>query len=401
MCRGEQPLDEATRKKLSLFCQVPADSVVSLHDISNLYQVPLLLAKQEVGAIICNHFGHPQTGKISPTLPPPLGGDTVLESRLCDWKKIADRTDACKEDVVIAVVGKYTNNPDAYLSVVKALKHAALEAGLHLTINWVESSDLEPNVERIDAKRHDMAWASLRSANGVLVPGGFGNRGIEGKVMTANYCRTSSVPYLGICVGFQTAVIEFGRNELGWEAANSTEFDESTPHPVVVFLPESSTTVMGGTMRLGSRATILRDSTSLARKIYGGQTVIYERHRHRYEVNKACVPAFEAAGLRFSGQDDRAQRMEVCEVASHPFFVACQFHPEFKTGPGKPAPLFLALVLAASGHFEERIEADKGSLKIGAGFEREVGVVSGNDKVQDSKQASLKSHVQGQESAQV
>jgi CTP synthase len=387
MCRSEQPLDEATRKKLSLFCQVPMESVISLHDISNLYQVPLLLASQEVGSIICNHFGHPQTG-ISSTLPPPLGGDIVLESRLCDWKKIADRTDACKEDVIIAVVGKYTNNPDAYLSVVKALKHAALEAGLHLTIVWVESSDLEPNVERIDANRHTESWDNLRSAHGVLVPGGFGNRGIEGKVMTANYCRTNNVPYLGICVGFQTAVIEFGRTELGWEAANSTEFDESTPHPVVVFLPESSTTVMGGTMRLGSRATIIRDSNSLARKVYGGMTVIYERHRHRYEVNKACVPAFETAGLCFSGQDDKAQRMEICEVPSHPFFIACQFHPEFKTSPGRPAPLFLSLILAASGRFEERVRADGGSLKIGSGFTREAVVTEGTKDDNKPQQVS-------------
>jgi CTP synthase len=372
MCRSEQPIDEATRKKLSLFCQVQPEHVISLHDISNLYHVPLLLAQQEVGTVVCSHFGFPPTSKISPTLPPPPGMEAVLESRLCDWQVIADRTDACREDVVIAVVGKYTNNPDAYISVVAALKQAALEAGLRLNIVWVESSDLEPNVERIDVKRHNSAWEKLRSAQGVLVPGGFGNRGIEGKVMTAHYCRTNGVPYLGICVGFQTAVIEFGRNELGWEAANSTEFDESTPHPVVVFLPESSTTVMGGTMRLGSRATIIRDADSLARRVYGGKTVIYERHRHRYEVNKACVPAFESAGLRFSGQDDRAQRMEICEVSAHPYYIAGQFHPEFKTGPGRPAPLFLGLVLAASGHLEERIQTDDGSLKIGAGFERKV-----------------------------
>jgi len=372
MCRSEQPINEDTRKKLSLFCQVQPENVISLHDISNLYHVPLLLAQQEVGAVICSHFGFSQTSKVAATLPPPPGVEVVLHERLCDWKKIADRTDACTEDVQIAVVGKYTSNPDAYISVVAALKQAALEAGLHLTIKWVESSDLEANVERMDAKRHDAAWESLRSAQGVLVPGGFGNRGIEGKVMTANYCRTNNVPYLGICVGFQTAVIEFGRHELGWEAANSTEFDESTPHPVVVFLPESSSTVMGGTMRLGSRATIIRDADSLARRVYSGKSVIYERHRHRYEVNKACVPAFESAGLHFSGQDDRAQRMEICEVPSHPFYIACQFHPEFKTGSGRPAPLFLGLILAASGRFEERVKSDGGSLKIGAGFERKV-----------------------------
>jgi CTP synthase len=374
MCRSEIPVDEATRKKLSLFCQVTPERIISLHDISNLYHVPLILAEQNVGDVICKQFAVTDTGVIARTLP--LQDSAIpaiaLKERLGDWRVIADRTDNCEKEVVIAVVGKYTNNPDAYLSVVKALKHAALEAMLRLCIVWVESSDLEPNVERTDAKRHEAAWKSLKTAHGILVPGGFGNRGIEGKVMTANYCRTSGTPYLGICVGLQTAVIEFARNCLGWEDANSTEFDETTPHPVVVFLPESSTTVLGGTMRLGSRATILRDSTSLAQKIYGGKPVIYERHRHRYEVNKACVPAFESEGLLFTGQDDRAQRMEICEVAGHPFFMACQFHPEFKTSPGCPSPLFLGLLLAASGQLEARLAADGGSLHVGAGFEQKT-----------------------------
>jgi len=369
MCRSEQLVDESTRKKLSLFCQVPPDAVISLVDISNLYQVPLVLAEQQVGEFICNHFRLSDTGKIASTLPlrPNAIPTGASLKRLGDWKVISDRTDRCTEEVIIAVVGKYTNNPDAYLSVVKALKHAALEAGLRLCITWVESSDLEPTV---CATRHEAAWNSLKTAHGVLVPGGFGNRGIEGKVLTAKFCRENDMPYLGICVGFQTAVIEFARNRLGWEEANSTEFDEDTPYPVVVFLPESSTTVMGGTMRLGSRATIIRDPKSLAYKIYEGKPVIYERHRHRYEVNKACVPAFESEGLSFTGQDDRQQRMEICEIAEHPFFVACQFHPEFKTNPGRPAPLFLALVLAASGRLQERVQLDGGSLQVGAGFER-------------------------------
>merc|ERR1712032_413891 len=220
-------------------------------------------------------------------------------------------------------------------------------------------------------------WRKLKSAQGVLVPGGFGNRGIEGKILAANYCRTARVPYLGICVGLQTAVIEFARNELGWNNANSTEFDEQTPSPVVIFLPEASATVMGGTMRLGSRATIIRDRNALACRIYGGQSVIYERHRHRYEVNAACVPALEARGMRFAGQDDRAQRMELCELPDHPYFLACQFHPEFKSRPTQPAPLFLGLLLAAKGALEERLKADGGCLRIGAGFERRVASCEG------------------------
>merc|ERR1712050_103885 len=233
----------------------------------------------------------------------------------------------------------------------------------------VDSSSLEANVERAEPKRYKSAWDALQSAQGVLVPGGFGSRGIEGKIATAQYCRTSGVPYLGICVGLQTAVIEFARNVLGWDAANSTEFDESTQHPVVLFMPEVSTTVMGGTMRLGSRATIVHDTSAMSCKLYGGRPVIYERHRHRYEVNAACVPAMESLGMRFVGQDDRGQRMEICEVADHPFFIGCQFHPEFTSRPARPNPLFSGLILAASGKLEQRLKAGNGVLRAGAGFE--------------------------------
>lgn len=367
MCRSEMPVNDATRKKLSLFCQVNPESVISLHDVSNLYRVPLLLAEQRVGIIICQHFGFP-TNTVGPTLPSSASASQQVE-RLQDWTVLAQRTDSCDREVSIAVVGKYMGNPDAYVSVVKALQHAALEASVKLRLQWVDSSNLEPQVEHSEPAKYQEAWENLRSCQGVLVPGGFGTRGIEGKIATAGYCRTAQVPYLGVCVGLQTCVIEFCRNELGWTGANSTEFDEATPHPVVVFLPEASATVMGGTMRLGSRATIIRDTSAMACKLYGGQPVIYERHRHRYEVNTSLVPAMELKGLHFAGQDDRAQRMELCELRGHPFFVACQFHPEFKSRPASPAPLFLGLVLAAAGTLHERLERDGGILKVGSGFQ--------------------------------
>jgi len=380
MCRSEKPVDAAVRQKLSLFCQVPPECVISLHDVSNLYRVPLLLAEQDVGRLICERLGFEKPGckdgpcgVVAPTVP--LGATAMSPKagnrRLGDWQVIADRLDACKEEVSIAVVGKYTGNPDAYVSVVKALQHAALEVGVRLSISWVDSSSLEPNIQQLDSKRYDSAWQALKSAQGVLVPGGFGTRGIEGKIAAAGYCRSSKVPYLGICVGLQTAVIEFARSELGWDGANSTEFDEATPHPVVMFLPEASTTVMGGTMRLGSRATIIRDPQSLSCRLYGGKPVIYERHRHRYEVSAPCVPAMEQRGLHFAGQDDRGQRMELCELRGHPFFVACQFHPEFKSRPAQPGPLFLGLVLAATGRLEKRLANDGGCLDVGAGFKLE------------------------------
>mmetsp|Transcript_1564 Transcript_1564/g.3063 ORF Transcript_1564/g.3063 Transcript_1564/m.3063 type:complete len:619 (+) Transcript_1564:66-1922(+) len=373
MCRSEVPIDLPTRKKLSLFCQVPVEAVISLHDVSNLYRVPLLLAEQKVGPLICKHFGFSgeqadRVGKTVQLLKGVLPEEKAGE-RLSDWAVIAERTDKCKEEVVIALVGKYMGNPDAYASVVKALQHATMEAGLKLKLLWVDSSSLEPNTQKLEPDRYQNAWDVLKTAEGVLVPGGFGNRGIEGKVATAGYCRTAKIPYLGICVGLQSAIIEFARSELGWESANSTEFDEATEHPVVVFLPEASATVMGGTMRLGSRATIIQDTDSLACKLYGGRPVIYERHRHRYEVNSACTGAMEAKGLAFVGQDDRRQRMELVELKDHPFFLACQFHPEFQSRPSQPGPLFLGLVLAAKGRLEKRLVADGGCLRVGSGFE--------------------------------
>jgi len=372
MCRSELPVEADTKKKLSLFCQVPVECVISLHDVSNLYRVPVLLAEQDVGQLICKHFGMMEhSTQVAPTVvlnakAMPKG---TAETRLGDWRVIADRTDKCTEEVVIALVGKYVGNPDAYASVVKALQHATMEAGLKLKLIWVDSSQLEPNAARQDEKKSSEAWESLKTAQGVLVPGGFGNRGIEGKMAVAGYCRANKVPYLGICVGLQTAVIDFARSELGWQDANSTEFDEVTPHPVVVFLPEASATVMGGTMRLGSRATIMQDTKSLACRLYGGRPVIYERHRHRYEVSAACVGAMESKGLQFVGQDDRRQRMELVELKDHPFFLACQFHPEFQSRPSQPGPLFLGLVLASKGRLEKRLDADGGCLRVGAGFE--------------------------------
>lgn len=374
LCRSEKPVQEETRRKLSLFCQVPKESVISMHDISNIYRVPLLMQEQSMGRLLCQHFGLQPKGDFCRVLR--LSDAAVPEEarkeHLGDWRVIAERVDKCSEEVCIAIIGKYTGLCDAYVSVVKALQHAAVEAGLRLTIAWIESSDLEPNTQQSQPQKYEAAWVRLKSADGVLVPGGFGDRGIEGKVAAAGYCRAGDKPYFGICVGLQTAVIEFAREVLGWTNANSTEFDEATPHPVVVFMPESSVTVLGGTMRLGSRATIIKDSKSLSAKLYGGKAVVNERHRHRYEVSASCVPALEAKGLAFAGQDDRGLRMEMVEIPGHPFFFACQYHPEFKSRPSSPSPPFLGFVLAAAGRLEQRLKDDGGVLRVGAGFERSL-----------------------------
>jgi CTP synthase len=371
-CRSENPLEEATRKKLSLFCQMKDSNVVSLHDVSNIYRVPIMLADQNVGVEICKRLG--LNHRVLDSNQTRDLGTPMQTDSLADWKVVADRVDQLTEEVIIGIVGKYTGLQDSYLSVIKSLKHAAIEAGLHLVLEWIESGDLEPNMRQQDAQRYDSAWRRLKQVNGVLCPGGFGDRGVEGKAACAKYCRESHVPYFGICLGLQTAVIDYARSELGWEDANSTEFNENTKHPVVMFMPEVSTTTMGGTMRLGNRVTIIRDQESLAGKLYGKQPVVYERHRHRYEVNPAMVPALEGKGLRFTGQDERGQRMEIVELppSVHPFFLATQFHPEFRSRPMQPSPPFLGFVLASVGKLKDRLDSDGGSLRIGSGWDRDM-----------------------------
>ena len=238
-------------------------------------------------------------------------------------------------------IGKYTGLSDSYLSVIKSLQHASFAVNRTLVIDWIEASNLE------DASHSD--WELLKSADGILVPGGFGDRGIEGKILAANYARTSQTPYLGICLGLQVATIEFCRNVLGMEDANSTEFDENTPNPVVVFMPEISKTHLGGTMRLGSRPTIFQVEDCMTRRLYGGGAEVDERHRHRYEVNPDLIAKIEAEGLVYVGKDETGQRCEIFELNGHPFYVGVQYHPEFRSRPESPSPPFLGLLKAATG----------------------------------------------------
>ena len=224
-----------------------------------------------------------------------------------------------------------------------------------MEIKWIEASDLEQETLKEDPLKYHESWKSLCSVNGILVPGGFGGRGTEGKISAAKWARENKIPYLGICLGLQIAVIEIARNVCDLANANSFELDESTPHPVVIFMPEISKTHMGGTMRLGTRETrfVAGSEKSVTRKLYGDVDVIYERHRHRYEVNPKYVSDFESKGLKFIGHDERGERMIILELQDHPFFVATQYHPEYKTRPLKPAPIFLGFILAASGQLKE------------------------------------------------
>lgn len=334
VCRSENPLDYETREKLAAFCHVSPEAVVSAHDVSNIYRIPILLDEQGVSEVLSKEIGF--------ALP---DSRPLLE----DWIKMAETVDNLDEVVKIAMVGKYTGLSDSYLSVIKALQHSSFEVNRKLQINWIEAENLDEKVKRDDAEKYNEAWKLLKESDGILVPGGFGIRGIEGKIKAAEYARLNKIPYLGVCLGLQIATIEFCRNVLGMEKANSTEFDENTPHPAVVFMPEISKTHMGGTMRLGTKPTPFLVEDCKMKRLYGNKPHVDERHRHRYEVNPELITKIEEAGLIYVGKDETGQRCEIMELENHPFYVGTQYHPEFKSRPGRPSPPFLGLLKASIG----------------------------------------------------
>ncbi|XAR52854.1 CTP synthase (glutamine hydrolyzing) [Bertholletia excelsa] len=329
-CRSATELDENVKAKLSQFCHVPIGNIISLYDVPNIWRVPLLLKDQKAHNAILKVLN---LHSVEPAL-----GEWTSRARLCDM---------LREPVRIAMVGKYTGLQDSYLSVMKALLHASVACHRKLLVDWVPSSDLEDATAKENPKAYQAAWMLLKGADGVLVPGGFGDRGVQGKILAAKYAREKKIPYLGICLGMQIAVIEFARSILQLQDANSTEFDPNTQNPCVIFMPEGSKTHMGGTMRLGTRRTYFHVADCISAKLYGNKSFIDERHRHRYEVNPKMVKQLEAAGLSFTGKDESGERMEIVELPGHPFFVGVQFHPEFKSRPGKPSALFLGLIAAA------------------------------------------------------
>jgi|TARA_B100001996_G_C18665863_1_gene594862 CTP synthase len=334
VCRSENPLNKETREKLAAFCHVAPEAVVSAHDVSNIYRIPILLEKQGVSKVLSKEIGF-----------------DLPDSRplLDDWIKMADTVDNLEETIKIAMVGKYTGLSDSYLSVIKALQHSSYEVNRKLEINWIESENLDEKKKEGEPEKYSEAWNILEAADGILVPGGFGIRGIEGKIKAAEYARVNKVPYLGVCLGLQIATIEFCRNVLGMKNANSTEFDENTPQPAVVFMPEISKTHMGGTMRLGTKPTPFLVEDCKIKRLYGNQSHVDERHRHRYEVNPELIEQIEEAGLIYVGKDETGQRCEIMELKEHPYYVGTQYHPEFKSRPGKPSPPFLGLLMAATG----------------------------------------------------
>ncbi|XP_058504344.1 CTP synthase 1-like [Solea solea] len=335
MCRCATPLETSVKEKISMFCHVEPSQVVCVQDVSTVYRVPLLLLEQGVMRYFCERLNLPVEPK--------------PRKMLTKWKEMADRSDRLLEKVSIALVGKYTKLSDSYTSVIKALEHSALAINHKLDVKYVDSADLEAATLQDEPVKYHEAWHKLCSADGVLVPGGFGVRGTEGKILAIKWARKQNKPFLGVCLGMQLAVCEFAREVLGWEDANSTEFDPESKHPVVIDMPEHNPGQMGGTMRLGKRRTIFKSNTSVLKKLYGDSDYVEERHRHRFEVNPELTHHFESKGLHFVGQDVEGERMEVVELEGHCYFVGVQYHPEFTSRPIKPSPPYFGLLLAAAG----------------------------------------------------
>jgi len=328
MCRSEGGLPQDVRKKIALFASLPHDAIISARDVDNIYKVPLVYRAEGVDDFILDHFGMEAPA-------PELG----------HWEQLVRRAGEAMghPPIKIALVGKYVQLEDAYLSVVEALRHSGFQLGRGVEVVWVDSESLGDSD----------ALEKLAGVDGILIPGGFGERGIEGKIAAARIAREQKIPFLGVCLGMQMAVAEFARHVVDMDGANSTEFDPETPYPVIDLLPEQKEVAdMGGTMRLGADPIKLHEGTA-AREIYG-EAVIYERHRHRYEVNNFLRRRLEAAGLVVSGTSPDERLVEVIEIHDHPFFVASQYHPEFKSRPDRPAPLFREFVRAALGRAEER-----------------------------------------------
>ena len=324
VCRTEHPLSEDIKRKISLFCNVGPDCVIENNNCDILYAVPMMLKEQKMDEVVLRK----------------LGIDAPNQD-LSDWEDMLFALRNPKQTVKIAMVGKYVELHDSYISVNEALKHGGIATRSAVDINWIDSESLEADGVDLDEVFKDV--------DGILVPGGFGSRGIEGKILACNYARTHKIPYFGICLGMQIAIIEFARNVLGLDGANSAEINPDTRYPVIDILPEKKTlTDLGGTLRLGKYPCVLNPE-SKSYELYGADE-IWERHRHRYEVNNDYREALLSHGMIFAGTSPNNHIVEMIEIPDHPWFVAGQFHPEFKSRPNKPHPLFRGFVTAACEH---------------------------------------------------
>ena len=321
IARADEPIDEDLREKIALFCDVKIDNVISEPNAWSIYAVPLMLEEAGLGRIVVEELGL---------------GERAAEADLGEWRFLVDRIRSARIPLMIGLVGKYIELPDAYLSVAESVKHASWAAGCNVKLVWIDSEKLE----------RDRDVEPLIGLDGIVVPGGFGYRGIEGKVQAVRFGRERKVPTLGLCMGMQCMVIELARTALGTDDANSTEFDAFTPHPVIDLLPEQRDIAdKGGTMRLGSYPCVL-ETGSLAGRAYG-QPIVLERHRHRYEFNNSYRELLAAKGMKFTGLSPDGRLVEIVEISDHPFYLGTQFHPEFKSRPNRPHPLFANFIDAA------------------------------------------------------
>ncbi len=319
VCRSEYPLDQGIKDKIALFCNVPEHHVLQNLDVEYLYEAPLAMEKENLAQVACECLN----------LPCP-------EPDLADWSAMVDALRSPSGQVTIALVGKYIQLHDAYISVAEALKHGGISNRITVNIRWVDSETVTS----------DNADQLLHDADGILIPGGFGGRGIEGKIHAITYAREHKVPFLGICLGMQLSIVEYARNVIGYRDAHSVELNPHTTHPVIALMPDQNGVEdIGGTLRLGSYPCIL-DKESKAYRLYGEET-IYERHRHRYEVNNDYRAALVENGMKLSGLSPDGRIVEMCEIPDHPFFIATQAHPELKSRPNRPHPLFKGFITAA------------------------------------------------------
>ncbi len=326
VCRSEAPISADLKRKISNLCDVPVEGVVNAADAKNLYEIPLVLHEEGLDTLLCRQLG--------------LAGDPI---DLSDWEALVARVENATTPVRIGVIGKYVSLPDAYLSVVEALKHGGFHHGADVDIEWIQAEEVEGL----------LAAGRLRDLDGIVIPGGFGERGVEGKIAAAAHARVEGVPCLGLCLGMQVMVIDVARNVAGMSGAHSSEFDPQTPHPVIdLMASQRDVTDMGGTMRLGAYIAELQPGSRVA-EIYGRE-VVSERHRHRYEFNSRYRARLEEAGLVCSGTSPDGRLVEFVELQGHPFWIGTQAHPEFKSRPDRPAPLFESFVAAALDRAEGR-----------------------------------------------
>jgi len=325
--RTEMPISKEMKEKIALFCDINEKAVIEMQDADTLYQVPLSLRDQHVDQIVCDHFGLDC-------------GPSEME----EWEELVEKVRNLSKQVHIGLVGKYVELPDAYLSVVESLKHAGYVYDADIKVHWINS-------ETLDDKEIE---EELSHVDGILVPGGFGNRGIDGKIKAIRYARENNIPFFGICLGMQLASVEFARNVVGLEGAHSAEIEPGTPHPIIDLLPDQTDiSDLGGTLRLGAYPCKLKDGT-IAKEAYDGEDVVEERHRHRYEFNNAYREQMEEKGFEFSGTSPDGRLVETIEIKDHPWFVACQFHPEFTSRPTRPQSLFKGFIGAAAKHQENQ-----------------------------------------------